>query len=203
MWSPDAGGGPDRAGHAGGGPGRAARAARSFPAWISACGLGALLVLGTASCGFALRGEQRLPFATIALNFPPNSPLGTELSRQIRVGSSTTVVGDAGKAAAVLELLSDLRSRDVLTLNAQGRAVEYLLVEKIRFRMRDARGEEVIEPSEISVQREIAFNDSQRLSKESEEVLLYRDMQSDLVQQLLRRIAAARMPGGAAPGNAR
>ncbi len=50
----------------------------------------------------------------------------------------------------------------------------------------------MIEPTDLQVQRDISFNDSQRLSKESEEVLLYRDMQTDLVQQLMRRIAAAK-----------
>jgi LPS-assembly lipoprotein len=32
------------------------------------------------------------------------------------------------------------------------------------------------------------------LSKESEEQLLFRDMRSDLVQQMIRRLAAARLP---------
>jgi LPS-assembly lipoprotein len=173
---------------------RAQGAARS----ALAATLAASLLLG--ACGFALRGEQVLPFDTIALNFPPNSPLGTELARQIRVGSRTRVVEDTTRAAAVLDLLSDLRTREVLTLNAQGRAVEYQLLERLRFRLRDARGEELIEPTEITVQREISFNDSQRLSKESEETLLYRDMQTDLVQQLLRRLAAASPPADAVAG---
>ncbi|MFN0162016.1 MAG: LPS assembly lipoprotein LptE, partial [Burkholderiales bacterium] len=34
------------------------------------------------------------------------------------------------------------------------------------------------------------FNDTQVLAKESEEALLYRDMQTDMVQQVLRRLAA-------------
>ena len=85
----------------------------------------------------------------------------------------------------------------MLTLNAQGRAVEYSLRDRLRFRLLDAQAREVIEATEVLVQRDISFNDSQRLSKESEEALLYRDMQSDLVQQLLRRVAAARPYGSA------
>ena len=38
---------------------------------------------------------------------------------------------------------------------------------------------------------------SRRPLKEQEEILLYRDMQNDLVQQLLRRLAAAKMPAAA------
>jgi len=151
-----------------------------------------LLCLGLTACGFQLRGTQQLPFATIALNFPPNSPLGTELARNIRTGTNTRVISDPTKAAAVFDLLGELRDRQVLTIDAQGRALEYTLRDRLRFRVRDAKGREVIEPTDLQVQRDISFNDSQRLSKESEEALLYRDMQSDLVQQLLRRIAAAK-----------
>jgi len=163
--------------------------------WSSSRG-GVLLALLAAAalgaCGFALRGTQQLPFASIALNFPPNSPLGIELARNIRTGTGTQIVTDASAAAATFDLLGETRDRQVLTLNAQGRAIEYSLRDRLRFRLRDAQGREVIEPTELLVQRDIAFNDSQRLSKESEEALLYRDMQTDLVQQLLRRIAAAK-----------
>ena len=151
-----------------------------------------LLALVLAACGFTLRGTQQLPFSSIALNFPPNSPLGVELARNIRTGTNTKIVADPGKAAAVFDLMGEMRDRQVLTLNAQGRAIEYVLRDRLQFRLRDAQGRDVIEPTELQVQRDIAFNDSQRLSKESEEVLLYRDMQTDLVQQLLRRIAAAK-----------
>jgi LPS-assembly lipoprotein len=152
--------------------------------------LGACLCL--AGCGFQLRGVQDLPFGTIALNFPPNSQLGTELARNIRTGTNARIVTDTAKAAAVFELIGETRDRQILTLNAQGRAIQYSLRDRLRFRLRDAQGREIIEPTELQVQRDISFNDSQRLSKESEEVLLYRDMQTDLVQQLLRRIAAAK-----------
>jgi LPS-assembly lipoprotein len=150
------------------------------------------LCLALASCGFVLRGTQQLPFPTMALNFPPNSPLGTELARNIRTGTTTEIVTDPVRASAVFDLLGEVRDRQILTLNAQGRAIEYTLRDRLSFRVRDAQGRDVIEPTELQVQRDISFNDSQRLSKESEEALLYRDMQTDLVQQLLRRLAAAK-----------
>jgi LPS-assembly lipoprotein len=149
----------------------------------------ALLLSG---CGFQLRGEQKLPFDTIFLNTPPNSALGATLSRQIRSGTETRTVAQASEATAVLEILGEARDKDILTLNAQGRAVEYKLIYRLRFRLHDGKGREYIGPTELRAQRDISINDSQVLSKESEETLLYRDMQTDLVQQLLRRIAAVR-----------
>ncbi len=155
-----------------------------------ACWLLACLALG--GCGFTLRGVQPLPYPTIALNVPATSPLGVELARSIRTGTGTQVVSDPTQAAAIFDLLSDVREHVNLIVNAQGRTSDYTLRVRLRFRLRDAQGREVIESTELQAQRDVSFNDSQRLSKESEETLLLRDMQSDLVQQLLRRIAAAK-----------
>jgi LPS-assembly lipoprotein len=173
-------------------PGRAPAHHRHGWRALARRGLALAACLGLGACGFTLRGVQQLPFSTIALNFPPNSALGTELARNIRTGTNTEIAADPSKAAAVLDLIGETRDRQILTIDAQGRAIEYTLRDRLRFRLRDASGREMIEPTELRVQRDIAFNDSQRLSKESEEVLLYRDMQTDLVQQLLRRIAAAK-----------
>ena len=41
-------------------------------------------------------------------------------------------------------------------------------------------------------QRDISYSETIALAKEAEEALLYRNMQTDLVQQLLRRLAAVR-----------
>jgi LPS-assembly lipoprotein len=145
-----------------------------------------------ASCGFHLRGMQKLPFETIALTFPTNSTLGILLTRNIRAGTDTKVITEVNKAAAVLEVISENQDRAVLTLDSQGRAIEYTLFDRLRIRLRDDKGRELIEPTLLEVKRDISFNDSQRLSKESEEALLYRDMQADLVQQIMRRLAAVK-----------
>ena len=43
-------------------------------------------------------------------------------------------------------------------------------------------------PTTLLARRDIAFNESEFLAKESEEALLYRDMQSDLVRQIVNRL---------------
>lgn len=151
-----------------------------------------VLAAACAGCGFHLRGTQTLPFESIYVAAPPNSPLGATLMRQIRAGTGTRAAQQAVDASAVLEILGEFQNKDVLTLNAQGRAVEYRLVYRLRFRLHDGKGYEFIAPTELRAQRDISINDSQVLAKQSEEALLYRDMQTDLVQQMLRRVAAVR-----------
>jgi LPS-assembly lipoprotein len=148
--------------------------------------------VGLSACGFKLRGARTLPFTTIYLSAGPSSALGAELARNIRVGTSTQVVPERTGAAAVLDILGETRDREILSLNAQGRAREYTLRYRLSFKVHDGKGHDFIPATEIAVQRDISFNESELLAKESEEALLYRDMQSDLVQQILRRLAAVK-----------
>jgi LPS-assembly lipoprotein len=149
--------------------------------------LGALVVCG---CGFHLRGSVNLPFSSVYLALPLNSPLGAELRRDLVNGSSTRVVDTAAAAQAVLEVSGEVRDKQIQALNAQGQAREYQLRYRLTVRVHDGKGHELLGPTPLSAQRDISFNDSAVLSKESEEALLYRDMQSDLVQQILRRLGA-------------
>ena len=79
-------------------------------------------------------------------------------------------------------------------VDAQGRTREYRLRLRLTFRVHDGKGNEFVPPGEIVVSRDIAFNEAQVLAREAEEALLLREMQTDAVQQMLRRIAAARPP---------
>lgn len=150
------------------------------------------------ACGFRLRGERSLPFDTIFLGFPANSALGTELARNIRAGTQTTVVADRAQAQAVLEVLEEAREREVLAVNTQGKTREYQLRLRFTFRVHDGKGNLYVPPSTIALQRDIAYNEAQVLAREAEEAVMFRDMQSDLVQQVLRRLAAAQPPKPAA-----
>jgi len=151
------------------------------------------VVFALAACGFKLRSARTLPFTTIFLSAGNNNALSAELARNIRVGTSTKVVAERTGAAAVLDILGEARDREILSLSAQGRAREYTLRYRLSFKVHDGKGHDFIPATEIAVQRDISFNESEVLAKESEEALLYRDMQSDLVQQILRRLAAVKV----------
>ena len=145
------------------------------------------------ACGFQLRGSNgayNLPFKSIYLGFPETSPLGVELKRNLRAIDGVAVVADAAKADAVLQVVAEQRNKIILSLNSQGRVREYSLTYLFSFQVHDKKGNILLAPTEINLKRSITFNETQVLAKESEEVLLYRDMQTDVVQQILRRLAA-------------
>ena len=142
------------------------------------------------ACGFQLRGSTELPFKTLWVGFSDASPLGTEFKRYIRSGTSTKLVADAKDAEARLMVLGESRDKEILSLNSAGRVREYNLFYTFVFRVDDGKGRDFIPPTRITLRRDISVNENTQLAKEAEENLLYRDMQSDLVQQLLRRLAA-------------
>jgi LPS-assembly lipoprotein len=154
-----------------------------------------VLMLGVAplaACGFQLRGAQTLPVETIYLALPVNSAIGAEMARLLRSSTNAKVITDRNDAQAIFELMGENREREVLAINSQGRATEYQLRLRIRFRVLDRNSQELIAPTDLIARRDITFNESDLLAKESEEGLLYRDMQSDLVRQMVNRMAGIR-----------
>ena len=150
-------------------------------------------VAALAGCGFELRKAPDFAFRSIAI--PAGTPMANELRRTISSAGDVQVVGrqlPVDQAQVVLDLLAELREKVVVGLNASGQVREFQLRSIVRFRLRTPQGRELIPETELVQQRNISFNESAVLAKEAEETLLYRDMQTDLVQQLMRRLAAVK-----------
>lgn len=151
-------------------------------------GIGSAVALG--GCGFELRRAPELAFKTLYTNFQAASGLGNEFKRAITATGQVSVTPDPASAQVILEVLQDQREKAVVAYNSAGQVREFQLRLRLRFKMRNQAGRELVPETEILQTREISFLESAILSKEAEEQLLYRDMQSDIVQQLLRRLSA-------------
>jgi LPS-assembly lipoprotein len=149
-----------------------------------------LLVLVTA-CGFRLRGTAEVPFQT---HYVPGATAGIalDLKRNIQAGTRARVVDDPKDADAVLQFTEESRAKEILSLTAAGRVREFQLRYRVGFRVHDNKGAEFVPTNVIQLTRDVTFNDAEILAKEQEEQLLFRDMQADMVQQILRRLAAAK-----------
>ncbi len=158
-----------------------------------------LSVLGSApalawltGCGFQLRQTQDFPFKTLYGNFSSTSPLGVELRRNLLGTGRVELLTDPKKmpdADAILDILSEVRQQVVVGMNALGQVREMQLRLRVSFRLRTPQGEEWIEPVELYQQRDLSFTETAALSKEIETNMMYRDMQTDIVQQIMRRLS--------------
>ena len=149
--------------------------------------------LGIAGCGFALRKAPNFAFKSLFSPFAESSLLGTELKRSLESGGNVRVISDVrqiDQADVILDVLQDQREKIVVAVNASGQVREFQLRIRFKFKLRSAKGKDLIPTTEIVQQRDISFNESAVLAKESEEALLYREMQGDIIQQIMRRLAA-------------
>jgi len=150
-----------------------------------------LLAALVAGCGFHLRGAESaaLPYKTLHIALPETAEVRIWLERYIRASGSTTLVDDARTAEATFQQLEDSRQKTILSVNAQGRITEYRLQLTYRFRIVNAKGQVIVAPTELSLSRDMTYDDSNVLAKEQEERLLWRDMTSELVSQIMRRLS--------------
>ena len=155
-----------------------------------------LVAISLAGCGFQLRGAAKLPFDTVYIAAAAGG-IALDLKRNIQAGTDAKVVDEAKKAEALLQFTREERQKVILSLTATGRVREFQLRYIVGFRVVDSKGDVFVPPSTIELTRDITFSDADVLAKESEEQLLYRDMQNDMVQQIMRRLAAAKRPAKA------
>ncbi|WP_153116076.1 LPS-assembly lipoprotein LptE [Rhodocyclus tenuis] len=145
-----------------------------------------------AGCGFQLRGAYTLPYESIYLALPDYSEVGAGLKRNIHASGGTRLTERPEDAEAIFQPTGEARERLILSLSGTGRVRELRLRYRFGYRVVDAKGRNLIPPGEVEMTRDMTYDDSNILSKQQEEVLLWRDMQSDMVQQLLRRLAAVK-----------
>jgi len=147
-----------------------------------------------AACGFHLRGEANYAFDSLFLNSNPAQPLTTELRRALEGATSSHIVATVDQAQVVLEVQPPEDIKQIQSLSGGGKVAEYLLTKRVLFRVHDKDGNDWLPTSEVVVRRSYTYNDTEALAKEIQEQRLWREMQTDLVQQVVRRLQAAKKP---------
>ena len=150
-------------------------------------------LVALAGCGFHLRGTADVPFQTLYL---PNADSGIalDLRRYVQAGTQARVVDDPKQAEAIVAFTEENREKNILSLTGAGRVSEFQLKYRVGFRVHDGKGNNYVPQSTLELTRDVTYDDADVLAKESEEQLLYRDMQGDMVQQIMRRLSSAQKP---------
>ena len=164
----------------------------------------AVLLLGGATllggCGFKLRQPPRLGFESIRSPGGFSTPVARELLRALEQAGVRVLppepprlpglpAPESEPVDVVMDVLVDQRERAVVGITATGQVRELQLRTRFRFRLRSGQGADLIEDSELLQTRDISFTETAVLGKEAEEALMYKDMQTDIVQQVLRRLS--------------
>lgn len=167
--------------------------------------LGASSLLPLASlggCGFQLRRQHDMAFRSIQLSgFSSTSPLATELARAldasgVTVTESTLQATQAASAAQVpvthveFVALQDTRDTLVSAKTAFGQVRTMTARSILRFEVRRGDGSVLLPASDVALVRDLSYNERDALAKQDESDALTRAMQTDIVNQVMRRLAA-------------
>lgn len=161
-------------------------------------------VLLLAGCGFRLRQAPKFDFASLRIAGLEGNAVATELRSELRLNGLRAVNGadpvpppvdgvPAPGPDVILTVLTDQYERAAVGQTAAGQIRELQLRTRFRFRLRSSDGRDLIEDTEILIERELSFNETVALSKAAEESRLYADMTSDIVQQVVRRLATVKV----------
>jgi LPS-assembly lipoprotein len=145
----------------------------------------------SAGCGFQLRGAYSLPFESLCVASRDNV-ITAGLRRQIQASGGTRIVDRPEDAQATFLPAGEWRDAIIVSFSGSGRVREKRLRYRYAYRIVDAKGRDLVPQSYVELSRDVTYADSATLAKTQEEELLWRDMESDLVQQLMRRLVAAR-----------
>ena len=151
------------------------------------------LLASLAACGFTWRGSASLPAPSVALRAPLQAAVALALrARLIQLTRVVAADSTDPRPALVIDWLDEKHERIVVGTNSAGQVRELELRTRIRFAVRDAQGETVLPATELEQRRDLSYSEAAALAKETEEALLRRDMEHELVQQVLQRLQALR-----------
>jgi LPS-assembly lipoprotein len=158
--------------------------------WLAAaaCNAGAAMLAG---CGFELRRSPPLPFSRIALaGFAPRSPLEREL--RLALAPQVQILDSPANADVVLRALTDQRQKSVVASTSASLVREVQLRVRLQFTIHSGTGRELAPAAELMIVRDLSYNETQALAKEHEEAQILRDMNADIVHQVMRRLSAVK-----------
>ncbi len=168
--------------------------------------LGALIALPalfTSACGFKLRGSVSIPYKSIVITGNPSPLLRSDLEMMILTGSDSRVVNNSKDADLILEIISEVNSREILAYSSTGQISAYRLNSRVAFQAADQNGVDIVPESEIYVTRDMDFSVSTVLATDVQQQQFTNEMRSNLALQILRRISATARPRAPASSSAK
>ena len=154
-----------------------------------------LLAISLSACGFHLRGRDLMgsgfPFNSLYLKSAAPTPFIGALQNNLEL-YKIRLTATAAEADLTLDIVSEANDKQILALSGAGQVLEYQLRYRVSLRAYDKQMNEWLPADEIALQRSLTYDAAQILAKEQEEALLYSDMRSDAVQQVMRRLSRAK-----------
>jgi LPS-assembly lipoprotein len=150
-------------------------------------------LLALSACGFHMRGEVVLPAGLQRVNVQisdPFSPLKRDLDAAlVRGGAKIETAPGDGIAEVVISAVS--LAPVARSVGANAYVNEFSMVYHVELQITDGAGKIVIPKQVIEQSREFTFDQTQAIGTTAEQDEIKKEMERDMVQAVLRKVAAA------------
>ena len=150
-----------------------------------------------AGCGFHLRGDVPMAFKSVYISSTTPSTVANEIRRTLATGQ-TRVAPNAKEGEVELRILSERREKIIQSLSTSGTVLEFRLHLSVSYQLTDGGEDPLIAPTELDLNRTVAYSDTAVISKELEEQLQYQDMVKVAAQLITNRLAFVKRPAAKA-----
>src|SRR6478609_7919377 len=151
-----------------------------------------LLVLVASSCSWHLRGSVNMPQQISSLYLFSEEGKGALVSEleKLLTANHVTLVDDSSAADYSLNILEENKDKRTAGVGNDALSSAYEITLKVDYEIRLKNNTRIAKATATSV-RSFNYNTATINSATQEEVLLEKEMRSDLAQQILRRLTAA------------
>ena len=148
------------------------------------------LAMALPGCGFQLRGSDlRSSVATAHVDAVPRHSYA-EPMRLALVRAGVELLDTPTADTLVVDLIDERSKRRSISVSQSAVAAEYEVVVGVRYGVRDGAGQQLIEPQWLERERVYRVDRDNLLGSSEERALLEREMQNELIQQIIRSLDA-------------
>ncbi len=151
-----------------------------------------VLVLLLSGCGFHLKGYQQATPNLDGLYIQGDAGRASlaAMLRQELSASGAKLAASEAAARHHLQVLKDQIEYRALSVDANGKALEYELKLTVEYQVTAATGEQRIEPQSLQVLRQLIYNGTEELGRRNEAALVQQEVRRNLAGQILRQLQA-------------
>lgn len=149
-----------------------------------------LVALLVSSCGWHLRGANNTPQDIDSIYIGGkhrNGELARELGRAL-VSQGVAVKENSNEAKYGLIIINEQHNRRTATVSGSARISEQELTESVDYSVLNSDGSTALPLTTATVERIFEYNEDNVLATDDEARLLRREMQRDLIRQIMNRL---------------
>ena len=147
-----------------------------------------LLLASLTACGFHMRGAADISFSSIHIQ--GSTLIITKNLKKSLTLNGVKVLDTADNAELLLEMVGEESEKRILSLAGTGKVSEFELYYRVHYRTRLAGEALWSQVQTVEARRDYSYDDTQLLAKQGEEKRLNEDMQSSVMNALVRRLSA-------------